>query len=185
MAIIRFRADGRLVIMDPLHVWLKGVLTAMRSRSLGFMRDPLANPFDRLWIGDGYRLTPELARIHDITHVINCADDSACPPAMKERFLQNYTCLDAVDALNVNIFVWYPLFKQTLDKYLQDPTCKGVYIHCQAGMNRSATLAAAYVIKTYRVQFIPLMQRMIQERPCIMTNPSFQAQLVAFVKKMT
>ena len=185
MPIIRFRRDGRLVIMDPLLYWLRTVLSGMRSRSLGFQHDPLANPFYRLWIGDGHRLTSELARLHSITHVINCADDSACPPAMKEAFLQNYTCLDAVDAIDVNIFVWYPLFKLTLDKYLQDPTCKGIYIHCQAGMNRSATLGAAYVIKTFRVPFVPFMQRMIQQRPCIMTNPSFQLQLVSFVKKMT
>lgn len=161
--------------------WLRMQLHIRRRRSRGFQHDPLANPFPRIWVGNGSRLSPDMMRAFSITHVINCADESACPAFVKE--IVPYTCLNAVDSVYVRIFDWYPAFRATMDEYLRDPMCKGIYVHCQAGMNRSAFLAAAYVIRTFGVPFADCILRMVSQRPCIMTNPAFQAQLIDFVKR--
>lgn len=166
--------------MDPVLCWFSKTLKQSRNRSQGWIKDPVALPFPRIYVGDGLRLTPTFMEHMDITHVINCADESACSVDLSD---DKYTCLNAIDDIRANIFEWYPQFKQTLDKFLRDPTCKNVYIHCQCGMNRSAFLAAAYIIKTFRVSFEQCILKIVNERPCVMTNPSFQKQLIDFAKK--
>lgn len=74
----------------------------------------------------------------------------------------------------------YPAFEAAMDAYLRDPACKNVYVHCQAGMNRSATLVIAYVFKRFRVEFAYLINHVARQRPCIMTNAHFQDYLVKF-----
>jgi len=164
--------------------WLRIQLMRHRRRSRGFVHDPVANAFPRIWIGDGGRLSPSFMSAFNITHIINCADESACPSNIKTNIdPKRYTCLGALDSLHVNIFKWYPMFKSAMDAYLRDPACKGVYVHCQAGMNRSAFLAAAYIIRTFGVSFSDCIQRIVSQRPCVMTNPAFQVQLIDFVKR--
>jgi hypothetical protein len=165
-------------------VWLRIQLMRHRKRSRGYEYDPVANAFPRIWIGDGNRLTKQFMSSFNITHVLNCADDAACPSRIKSTLTPDrYTCLDAVDSLHVNIFKWYPKFKTAMDTYLRDPSCKGVYVHCQAGMNRSAFLAAAYIMRTFGVSFADCIQRIVSQRPCVMTNPAFQSQLIDFVHR--
>ena len=78
----------------------------------------------------------------------------------------------------------YATFEATMDAYLRDPICKNVYVHCQAGMNRSATLVVAYVFKRFRVEFMYLINHVARQRPCIMTNPHFQDYLVKFASAL-
>jgi protein tyrosine phosphatase len=145
----------------------------------------MANPFPRIWVGSGERLTRDLMNTYSFTHILNCADESACPYNIKAGLTSNnYTCINAIDSTDVDLFgTWYPIFKETLDRYLRDTTCKNVFVHCQAGINRSATLTAGYVIKRFRVPLQTCLSKMISQRPCILTNPAFQEQLVQFVKK--
>ena len=127
---------------------------------------------------------PGFIETFGITHIINCAEDEACPSQIRDAFTDRYTCIGAEDRLDVHLFhTWYPQFREALDRYLRDPLCRGVYVHCQAGINRSAFLAAAYAIKTYRIPFPACVTRMVTQRPCIMTNQSFQTQLLDFIKK--
>ena len=153
---------------------------AMNIRSQGPFRDPIANPFPRIYIGDGLRLTYAFMERNMLTHVINCADETACrirlPP-------ERYVCLNAIDSTEVQLFdTWYPEFKITMDRYLQDPTCRNVYVHCQAGINRSAFLAAGYIIKTFGIPIDRCVQKIIHQRPCALTNPAFADQLKLFAK---
>ena len=78
----------------------------------------------------------------------------------------------------------YDAFETAMDTYLRDPACKNVYVHCQAGMNRSATLVMAYVVKRFRVQLQYLVNHVARQRPCIMTNPHFQDYLVKFASDL-
>ena len=67
-----------------------------------------------------------------------------------------------------------------MDKFLRDPQCRKVYVHCHAGMNRSATLAIAYVHRRFGIPMMKLIESVARQRPCILTNPAFQRQLVEF-----
>jgi hypothetical protein len=157
------------------------ILSKYRSRTRGPFADPITTPFSRIIVGDGQRLTYDYMASFGISHVLNCADESACrielPP-------DRYTCINAIDSSDVHIYDrWYAEFKETMDKYLRNPECKNVYVHCQAGMNRSAALAAGYIVRKFGVPVEKVVQTMASQRPCVLTNEAFQKQLFDFAKK--
>jgi protein-tyrosine phosphatase len=89
--------------------------------------------------------------------------------------------MNAQDTLETDIIRdFYPKFEETMDRYLRDPRCRKVYVHCQAGMNRSAALAIAYVHRRFGIPMMKLIESTVRQRPCILTNTSFQRQLVEF-----
>jgi hypothetical protein len=47
-------------------------------------------------------------------------------------------------------------------------------------MNRSAALAIAYVHRRFGIPMMKLIESTVRQRPCILTNTSFQRQLVEF-----
>jgi hypothetical protein len=159
--------------------WITYTLNSHRQRSQGWTKDPVTLAFPRIFIGDGARLSPAFMELYRITHVINCADPSACRIDLDS---EKYVCLNAVDHPSVNIFEWYPQFKETMDKFLRDPSCLNVYVHCQCGINRSVFLTIAYIVKTFRIPLETCILRVVRERPCVMTNVSFQKQLIQFAK---
>jgi|LauGreDrversion4_2_1035121.scaffolds.fasta_scaffold246696_2 hypothetical protein len=158
------------------------ILASQRHRSRGFLYDPIAAPFPRIFLGAGHQLSPRVARSLQVTHVLNCADDTAAPPWVRNAL--KYKALNAIDSPEVRLFdTWYPDFKRTMDAYLRDPTCQSVYVHCHAGINRSAFLLAAYLVHTFGVPPLRCVRAMVLQRPCIMQNESFLKQFVDFVKK--
>jgi protein-tyrosine phosphatase len=56
-----------------------------------------------------------------------------------------------------------------------------VYVHCQAGINRSASLALLYVLKNFDVEPISLIQSVRKQRPCMFSNPTFRRQIEEFI----
>jgi hypothetical protein len=159
---------------------LEEIISRERPRSRGPYYDPNANPFPRIIVGDYSRLTKDFVNVFRITHIINCAG-----PELNRKDLVrsgNIECINSIDSETVNIFDWYPKFKETIDRYLRDPSCINVYVHCQAGMNRSAFLTAAYIIKTFRVPIDRCIEKMVRQRPCVFGNSTFLKQLVEFCK---
>ena len=163
---------------------LQTVLLPYRSRSRGYVHDPIARVFDRILLGAGFYLLPKFVNGHQITHVINCADDSACPPSFRAYLGKNYTCLNAMDDETNILEKHYDAFEAAMDACLRDPICKNVYVHCQAGMNRSATLVLAYVVKRFRVDLVSLVHHVVRQRPCVMVNLYFQDYLVKFASAL-
>ena len=160
---------------------IRQILLKYRLRSMGPFSDPVTVPFSRIIVGDGPRLTHAYMEKHNITHVLNCADKSACKLILPQ---DRYICLNAIDSINVNIYDgWYDEFKEAMDRYLRNPECKNVYVHCQAGINRSVALTAGYIVRKFGVPLEKLITTMVQQRPCILTNEAFQFQLIEFAKK--
>lgn len=159
---------------------LEEIIARERPRSRGPYYDPNANPFPRIIVGDSQRLNKDFVKVFRITHIINCAG-----PELNRKDLVkpgNIECIDAIDSELVDIFQWYPKFKDAIERFLRDPFCINVYVHCQAGMNRSAFLTAAYIIKTFRVPIDRCIEKMVRQRPCVFGNPTFLKQLVEFCK---
>ena len=145
-----------------------------------YVRQPPAWFSSRILVGPGERLTPTFARINHITHVINCAQDPFCPDWWKRLYPARYAVINAIDSLEHNILDWYPLFEDVLRRFLRDGNGV-VYVHCHAGMNRSASLALAYVCKNYSLPLDPVVVAVRRQRPCILQNQVFMNQVQGFI----
>ena len=162
--------------MDPT------VRYALRYKSRGYKKDSPALIHPNILVGSGEMLTQQFAEKHMITHVINCALEEDSPAWFKLQHEFNYACLSAVDSLNVNILEWYPAFKSILKQFLQDPTSRTVFVHCQCGINRSAFLALMYVCDVFGFPYDKTEMSIIQQRPCALTNNSFREQVSQALK---
>jgi|APCry1669189034_1035192.scaffolds.fasta_scaffold183138_2 hypothetical protein len=160
------------------------LLDSARFRSRGYLGDPPVFLFPRILVGSGETLSRSFLDRYGITHIVNCASEEACPPAIRNLMgPARYRTIDAIDG-NVNIFQrWYPAFKDAMDTFLKDPTCRTVFVHCQAGVNRSVTLAVGYVSRTFGVPLSAIVNRIVSVRPCALQNPHFKRQVYDFVKK--
>ena len=134
-------------------------------------------------VGAGIDCTESFVAHYHITHVINCAFPDDCPSWVPSRFGPKYTCIEAEDGLDVDLFRWYPLFRSTLTKYLQDPTRVRIFIHCQLGINRSMFLTLAYVCELFGYPYDTTVRSIRQQRPQALRNTSFAKQVKTFLTK--
>lgn len=60
-----------------------------------------------------------------------------------------------------------------------------VFVHCHAGVSRSATVCIAYVMKHMQMDLTKSYDFVKQKRPCISPNLHFMGQLLEFEKQLT
>jgi protein-tyrosine phosphatase len=139
-------------------------------------RDPPAWFHTRILVGPGVYLTPIFQLTRNISHVINCAYEVDSPAWFKNKFPDRYECLNAPDSLDADIRNWLPQFERAMQMFLRDGNGV-VYVHCAAGMNRSATLALAYVCKNFYFPVDAMIQTTLKQRPCMFQNPTYMNQV--------
>jgi protein tyrosine phosphatase len=144
------------------------------------MQDSPAWFYNRILVGSGDMLRPDFVKKHNITHVINCAHPADSPAWFRTAFPDKYTCIDAQDTLNVYILYWFPHFEKTLRAFLRDGT-GNVFVHCQAGVNRSGFLALAYVCKNFHLPLEEVFYNARKQRPILFQNPTFMRQVRDFI----
>ena len=156
----------------------------MHNGRLGLIPDcfrcPAAWFYPRILVGPGAFLTQRFVAEQNITHVINCASDDACPEWFSDRYSERYVCLDAIDNVYVNIIDWYPKFETKLREFLRAGSGV-VYVHCHAGMNRSGSLALAYVCKNFHLPLEEVVTATRRQRPVLFQNPVFMNQVKEFI----
>ena len=145
-----------------------------------YLREPPAFFHPRILVGPGAFLSPYFAQKYEITHVINCAFDQDSPSWWRNRHSEKYKVLNAIDSTQTNILDWYPEFEKTMKEFLREGTGT-VYVHCQAGMNRSGSLALAYTCKNLGMQLDELVVSVKKQRPCLLQNPVFMNQVKEFI----
>jgi len=145
-----------------------------------YLKQPAAWFHPRVLVGPGAYLTQSFQQQHNITAVINCAFQEDSPSWYRSNNPETYECLYAVDGPNQDILVWYPGFAAAMRGFLRN-TPGVVYVHCQAGMNRSAALALAYVCKNLGVNLDITLRSALRQRPCMLQNLAFKRQVCEFV----
>jgi protein-tyrosine phosphatase len=145
-----------------------------------YLKQPAAWFHPRILVGPGAYLTQTFQQQHNITAVINCAFQEDSPLWYRFNNPETYDCLYAIDGPNQDILTWYPGFAASLRTFLRN-TPGVVYVHCQAGMNRSAALALAYVCKNLGANLDITLQSVLRQRPCMLQNLTFKRQVCEFV----
>jgi protein-tyrosine phosphatase len=139
-------------------------------------RDPPAWFHTRILVGPGVYLTPVFQVTRNISHVINCAYEYDSPAWFKNKYPDRYECLNAPDSPNADIRNWLPQFERAMKMFLREGNGV-VYVHCAAGMNRSATLALAYVCKNFYFPMDAMIHATLRQRPCMFQNPVYMNQV--------
>jgi hypothetical protein len=158
----------------------------MLQRSLAnlFMADYLRQSpawfYSRILVGAGPMVNPRFIQKYGITHVINCADETACPEWFPRLNPSQYKCMNARDSPFVNILDWYSEFEATLHAFLKQGSGT-IFIHCQCGINRSAFLALTYVCKNFGLPMEAVIQSTKRQRPVMFQNTIFMTQVNTFI----
>jgi protein tyrosine phosphatase len=154
-----------------------------RRNSRGWMNDPIARLHSRIYFGKAADVDIYTLNHRDITHVVNCAEDHVARGWFKECFPERYTFIGAIDSISEDITKWYPQFETVMNKFLSDPECKNIYVHCACGVNRSGFLCLIYMCLKFGMTIESAMNTILIQRPCALTNPTFQKQSVEYIKK--
>lgn len=89
----------------------------------------------------------------------------------------NHLSVPIDDTEKTNICEWFDSVAGWIQARLDDPDGHGVLIHCVAGVSRSTTLLAAYLMKAYRLTADEAVGFIASKRPQVQPNDFFFHQL--------
>ncbi|PLW38069.1 hypothetical protein PCANC_14567 [Puccinia coronata f. sp. avenae] len=89
----------------------------------------------------------------------------------------NHLSVPLDDTEKTNICEWFDTVAAWIQARLDDPNGYGVLIHCVAGVSRSTTLLAAYLMKAYRLTTDEAISFIASKRPQVQPNDFFFLQL--------
>ena len=109
-------------------------------------------------------------------NVVSIMDDPSmvCPLSKDESPQNTRKHFYARDDASTDIMALFPDCSKYLDSL---PSGGRTLIHCQAGINRSATLATAYYMLKTGKYLLEAIDYMVRLRPIILCNEDFLAQL--------
>jgi protein-tyrosine phosphatase len=154
-----------------------------RRNSIGWERDPIARIHTRIYMGSSKTIDLFTFSRLNITHVVNCAEEWVSNEWYLTEFPDRYACIGALDHRTEDITRWYPAFEKVMNTFLSDPECKNIYVHCECGINRSGFLLLIYGCLKFGISMENVTKSILTQRPCALTNPSFRAQAVEYIKK--
>ncbi|KDQ08484.1 hypothetical protein BOTBODRAFT_191750 [Botryobasidium botryosum FD-172 SS1] len=126
-----------------------------------------------LWVGDfEAALDTELLEKHGIKYVLSAVQGIR----VNKKFIQ-HKC-DLLDTEYSDLFTFLPRAVSFIENALGKS--EGVLVHCHAGMSRSASIAAAYLIKSQDMDVTAAIDLMKTARPIIQPNKGFLRQLEIF-----
>jgi hypothetical protein len=137
--------------------------------------------YPNICLGAGASLTPFFVNTNRVTHVINCAYSENSPAWFRRSYPSRYAQLDAHDSIQVKILDWYPAFETAMRTFLRAPNAV-VFVHCQAGINRSAFLLLYFMCKNFGLDFPTLLAAVRKQRPQICQNPAFMEEVTDALK---
>uniref|UniRef100_A0A8C6WNE7 Dual specificity protein phosphatase n=1 Tax=Neogobius melanostomus TaxID=47308 RepID=A0A8C6WNE7_9GOBI len=128
-----------------------------------------------LYLGSAYHASrKDMLDMLGITALINVSAN--CPNHFEDSYL--YKSIPVEDNHKADISSW---FNEAIE-FIDSVRNKGgrVFVHCQAGISRSATICLAYLMRTNRVKLDEAFEFVKQRRSIISPNFSFMGQLLQF-----
>ena len=138
--------------------------------------DRIAWVYPNICLGAGYMLTPRFVNAAGITHVINCGFPEHSPEWFRRRFSNRSVGINAIDSPTVKILDWYPMFEEAMRQFLRVPGSI-IFVHCQAGINRSAYLLIYFMVKNFGCNFKTLLSGVRLQRPQVCQNKAFMEEI--------
>ncbi|KAK7922127.1 hypothetical protein WMY93_009029 [Mugilogobius chulae] len=128
-----------------------------------------------LYLGSAYHASrKDMLDMLGITALINVSAN--CPNHFEDSY--QYKSIPVEDNHKADISSW---FNEAIE-FIDSVRNKGgrVFVHCQAGISRSATICLAYLMRTNRVKLDEAFEFVKQRRSIISPNFSFMGQLLQF-----
>ncbi|MBN3305899.1 dual specificity protein phosphatase 1 [Amia ocellicauda] len=128
-----------------------------------------------LYLGSAYHASRrDMLDALGITALINVSAN--CPNHFEGHY--QYKSIPVEDNHKADISSW---FNEAIE-FIDSVRNKGgrVFVHCQAGISRSATICLAYLMRTNRVKLDEAFEFVKQRRSIISPNFSFMGQLLQF-----
>ena len=130
---------------------------------------------DKVYLGDCFGADDENAiKAAGITHILSCMGDLS-PKYKDKTIIQKRIQLD--DSEETNIFKY---FLESI-KFIENS--KKVFVHCFAGVSRSATLVIAYFMWKNKLSYKQSLEFVYKYRS-IGPNLGFRKQLLIFEEKL-
>ncbi|XP_038596625.1 LOW QUALITY PROTEIN: dual specificity protein phosphatase 1 [Tachyglossus aculeatus] len=128
-----------------------------------------------LYLGSAYHASrKDMLDALGITALINVSAN--CPDHFEDHY--QYKRIPVEDSHKADISSW---FNEAIDFIDSVKNAGGrVFVHCQAGISRSATICLAYLMRTNRVKLDEAFEFVKQRRSIISPNFSFMGQLLQF-----
>jgi hypothetical protein len=127
---------------------------------------------------DGGAKIADGLKLFGITHILTVGH--AMPPVHEDKFV--YKVFPFEDHHKVNIAKYFPDCFTFIDQALSNKENK-VLIHCFAGVSRSATITAAYLIQKYMMSYPEAIEYVRKARHWINPNNGFRQRLKELVSE--
>jgi len=131
-----------------------------------------------IWLGDARdAMDVDTLNKHGIDGIVNCAEKHTLTCEEYYPFGWRYLGLECDDSANYDIIGKHiDEFTDFMDECIVNK--HKVLVHCAAGINRSATLLIAYLVRRRGMCLIDAISLCFQKRPIILTNESFVMSLI-------
>ena len=163
--------------------YMDAIWDKYRRNSKGWEKDAIAKVHSRIYMGSAKDVDLFTFSSLGITHAVNCAEDWVSNKWYLEECPEQYACIGALDHKTEDITKWYPEFQSVMNKFLVNPNCNSIYVHCECGINRSGFLLLMYLCIKFGMSPEVVATNILKQRPCALTNPSFRVQAIDYIKK--
>ena len=145
----------------------------------------------KMYLGDfSHAFDPNILKSGAFTHILNVSGwgGLCCQRRWNKSFgtgsseIPVWKIVKIRDLINVDIMSHFEECFEFLDSILYDcdNRTNKVFIHCQAGISRSSTIAIAYLMKRNGWTIDRAYQHVLDARPIIKPNKGFMQQLLQY-----
>lgn len=133
---------------------------------------------DHLYLGGHLCVTPQKMKQHGITDIINLTLDV---PPLNDKSINTYkVTIDDVPSARLGVH-----FDRCADKIHETAKRGGrTFVHCVAGVSRSASICIAYLMKYQRMTLAKAYSYVKSKRSVVRPNPGFFKQLIDYENRL-